>query len=55
MSLSGAPAAALPGAADTIVAIATPPGRGALSIVRGRTRSDDPCSRAGHTVLVRQS
>lgn len=29
-----APASALPGAADTIVAIATPPGRGALSIVR---------------------
>ena len=29
-----APAAALPGAADTIVAAATPPGRGALSIVR---------------------
>lgn len=29
-----APASALPGAADTIVAVATPPGRGALSIVR---------------------
>ena len=34
MSLLGAPAAALPGATDTIVAIATPPGRGALSVVR---------------------
>jgi len=34
MSLLGAPVAALPGAADTIVAIATPPGRGALSVVR---------------------
>ena len=28
------PAASLPGAADTIVAIATPAGRGALSVVR---------------------
>lgn len=34
MSGLGAPAAALPGAADTIVAIATPAGRGALGIVR---------------------
>jgi tRNA modification GTPase len=34
MSLLGAPAASLPGAADTIVAMATPPGRGALSVVR---------------------
>lgn len=34
MSALGAPASALPGAADTIVAVATPPGRGALSIIR---------------------
>ena len=34
MSGIGAPASALPGAADTIVAVATPQGRGALSIVR---------------------
>ena len=34
MSTFDAPASVLPGAADTIVAIATPPGRGALSIVR---------------------
>jgi tRNA modification GTPase len=34
MSDVGSPAASLPGAADTIVAIATPPGRGALSVVR---------------------
>jgi tRNA modification GTPase len=34
MTGSDAPAAAIPGAADTIVAAATPPGRGALSIVR---------------------
>lgn len=34
MSSIGAPAGAIPGATDTIVAIATAPGRGALSIVR---------------------
>ena len=34
MTEMGAPAAAIPGAADTIVAAATPLGRGALSIVR---------------------
>src|SRR5690242_21336027 len=34
MTNLGAPASALPGAADTIVALATPPGRGALGIVR---------------------
>jgi len=34
VSANGAPAAVLPGAADTIVAVATASGRGALSIVR---------------------
>ena len=34
MSGDGVPAAALPGADDTIVAVATPPGRGALSLLR---------------------
>jgi len=34
MTSTRAPAAALAGAMDTIVAIATPPGRGALSLIR---------------------
>ena len=50
MSELGAPASALPGAGDTIVAVATPPGRGALSIVR---LSGSDSHRIGRSLLSR--